>query len=464
MLTLILTVFQLYRDYQADIDQVEISFKQIESVHLTSITEHLWITDIDGLGTIVNGLANMRDINYIAIFEDGNISIEHGEKPTMSDGFRSYPLVIKKQGILIEMGLLEIGFDINAIQQRLYDRTFVILAGNFIKTALVVMFMMLIFYRVVSRHLTFISHYLVGLEIGDSNQLLKLDRTALSLNKKDELDLVADSINQYLTEIDKHLTERKKTEDLLKKSNDEYNHLNQELDQRVEIRTRELEVAVRELEAFTYSISHDLRSPLRSLDGFSQAILEDHSDKLDETGRDYLNRIRKASVRMGDLIDDLLHLSQVSKSDVKVGPVNLSQLVTGISEDIKRAGDSRNFEFVIANELEVDGDSRLLKVALENLLGNAAKYSTPREVSRIEFGEAPTKDGRRVFYIRDNGVGFDMRYADKLFVSFQRLHHAKDFPGNGIGLSIVERVIKKHGGAVWADSVLNEGATFYFQL
>lgn len=225
----------------------------------------------------------------------------------------------------------------------------------------------------------------------------------------------------------------------------------------------QLEAANKELEAFSYSVSHDLRAPLRSIDGFSQALLDDYGDRLDADGHDYLTRVRLATRRMGDLIDGLLSLSRVTRGELRREQVDLSALARTIAADLNAAPGAREVEFVIAEGMMVKADSRLLRVALENLLRNAWKFSSKQPHVRIEFGHTTAQE-RSVYFVRDNGVGFDSRYADKLFGAFQRLHAVTEFPGTGIGLATVQRIIHRHGGQIWAESQLNCGATFYFEL
>ncbi|SRR5258705_1620295 len=246
-------------------------------------------------------------------------------------------------------------------------------------------------------------------------------------------------------------------------SQEEILRLNAELEERARERTGQLEASNKELEAFCYSVSHDLRAPLRSIDGFSHALLESHSEHLDPIGREYLQRIRAASVRMTQLIDDLLHLSRIGRREMRIQDVNLSDLAASVAHDLQKGEPERKVEFAITTGLCARGDERLLRIALENLLGNAWKFTSRKAKARIEF-DGESSDGRRTFFVRDDGAGFDMAYADKLFTPFQRLHAAHEFPGSGIGLAIVQRIMNRHKGQVWAEGAPGKGATFSFHL
>jgi len=236
-----------------------------------------------------------------------------------------------------------------------------------------------------------------------------------------------------------------------------------ELEERVRERTAQLEAANRELEAFSYSVAHDLRAPLRAIDGFSQALVEDYAECLDEVGRDYLRRVRAASQRMGELIDDLLQLSRITRQPLQAEEVDLSALVQRIAEVLRERQPERRVELRVQPGVLARADPKLLRVALENLLHNAWKFTGMRQLAVVEFGVTHTEHGMACF-VRDNGVGFDMRYADKLFAPFQRLHKPSEFPGTGIGLATVQRVVARHRGRVWAQGVPDEGASFYFTL
>jgi light-regulated signal transduction histidine kinase (bacteriophytochrome) len=239
--------------------------------------------------------------------------------------------------------------------------------------------------------------------------------------------------------------------------------LNAELEQRVRLRTAELETSNRELEAFSYSVSHDLRAPLRSIDGFSHILLEEHGDKLDADARHCLSRVRAASQHMGQLIDALLQLSRVTRADMQREAVDLSAMAQVIVDGLKQATPARQIDVRVAPGLHASGDPRLLQVALQNLLGNAFKFSSKREHAEIEFGSLQ-QDGATVFFLRDNGAGFQMEYSNKLFGAFQRLHGVNEFEGTGIGLATVQRIVRRHGGRIWGEGEPDRGATFYFTL
>jgi signal transduction histidine kinase len=237
----------------------------------------------------------------------------------------------------------------------------------------------------------------------------------------------------------------------------------EQLEQRVRERTAALDASNQELEAFCYSVSHDLRSPLRAIDGFSQALLEDLDGKLDAESVGHLARIRAATQRMAALIDDLLSLSRITRTDLALKRVDLTAAARSICDELAASQPERDVKVAIDAGLEAVADPRLMRQVLENLLGNAWKFTSKQPAARIEFGAALGESGP-VYRVRDNGAGFDPAYADRLFGVFQRLHAMNDFPGTGVGLAIVERIVKRHGGRIWAESAVGKGATFYFTL
>ena len=252
------------------------------------------------------------------------------------------------------------------------------------------------------------------------------------------------------------IADRTRAEDAVRKLNDDLEAL-------VAERTRQLKAVNKELEAFAYSVSHDLRAPLRAVEGFSQALLEDYRDALDAQGKDYLQRVSSEARRMAQLIQDLLVLSRVTRAEMNLQPVDLTALAMDVLEMLRSGEPSRQVQVQVAEGLAACGDPQLLRQVLENLLGNAWKFTSHREQARIEVG-SEQRDGTETFWIRDNGAGFDMDYSEKLFVPFLRLHGMTEFPGTGVGLSTVQRIIARHGGRVWADAAVDQGATFYFTL
>ena len=277
----------------------------------------------------------------------------------------------------------------------------------------------------------------------------------VEVKSKDELGELATAFNRMTgnlkkvtasrDELDREVTVRKRVEGEIVKANTELAAVN------------------KELEAFAYSVSHDLRAPLRSIDGFSHALLEDYQERLDEQGKEYLQRVRSATQRMAVLIDDLLKLSRVTRSEMKRETVDLSALAQSIAEELQETQPERQVAFVIAPGLTTAGDARLLRLIMENLLSNAWKFTSYHPQARIEFGVTQV-NGKETFFVSDDGAGFDMTYANKLFGVFQRLHSSEEFPGTGVGLATVQRIVHRHDGQVWAEGKEEEGATFYFTL
>jgi|GEM_PF-6030359 len=282
-------------------------------------------------------------------------------------------------------------------------------------------------------------------------------------SRRDELGYMAKFINSAL---DNLISEQRATQQALQQLGESQQALQEQhylLEQRVEERTEELSVANKELEAYSYSIAHDLRQPLRAIDGFSLLLLEDCGEGLNQEGKDHLRRVRDAAQRMGRLIDDILKLSKITRSELEYREVDVSALVLSILQHLKDINPEREVELDVVSGLSLKTDPALLRVILENLLGNAWKYTAATTKARIEFNSRQI-EGYQALYIRDNGIGFDEAYSDKLFRPFERLHNDRRFEGTGIGLATVARAVHRLGGEVWAESSPGQGATFYFTL
>ena len=286
----------------------------------------------------------------------------------------------------------------------------------------------------------------------------------------DEIGYLVDSFNRMLNEIGERASaqetlNRELAREVAERKNaeDEILRLNRELEARVQERTNKLQEINNELEAFSYSVSHDLRAPLRAVDGFSQALIIEYGERMDDKMRHYLQRIQNGTARMGQLIEDLLNLSRISRLQMQLREVDLSALAHQIIHELQQRDPERTLSVSIWDNILVTADQRLLRVAMENLLGNAWKFTGKTKQARIELGMLQEGEKRTIF-VRDNGAGFDMAYADKLFGAFQRLHGVHEFPGTGIGLATVQRIVNRHGGRIWCLAAPDKGATFFFTL
>ena len=423
-------------------------------LHREERMEHQWNMKHDSLGEILDGLAEEEGLKSIradyatlgnlfsqitANYEEGQKYIREGASQEKIDAITGLEerlvaqLLITSHSIITDASRLAEEAHTEATEaQRV--------AANLTLTSMIILAITvttssLLIARSISKPLTRLADY--SRRVGEGEYTADIE-----IKGKDEVASVASDVKSMVGQLQKH---------------------REHLEELVEERTSELTAVNKELEAFSYSVSHDLRAPLRSIDGFSQILIEDYPDKLDEQGKDYLNRVRSASQRMAQLIDDMLKLSRVTRSEMRRETVDLSALAQSIVEELQETQPERQVDFAIAPGLTSNGDSQLLRQLMENLLSNAWKFTGHHPQARIEFG-ATQVDGKEAFFVRDNGVGFDMAYADKLFGVFQRLHSQEEFPGTGVGLATVQRIAHRHGGQVRAEGKVEEGATFYFTL
>jgi PAS domain S-box-containing protein len=576
-IALMATAIQLYLDYRFDLIKIDSTFEQVSKSYLPTIANALWATNRKELQVTLDGLAQLPDVQYVAVSEDATLWANAGNPKSQNVQTRNFPLTHIHRNESMSIGKLTVVMDLDAVYQRLIDKFWVILITNSTKTFLVAGFMLWLFSWLVTRHLHHIAEFAARLQPDNLDQRLTLARPPRPNRAPDEFDWVLDGFNRMQDNLASSMNALRESEarfralfeqaavgvaqieiytgnilrtnqkfcdivgytqdeirqinfqsivhpdclpgDLAnmallkagtireysleerfhrkdgslicvnvtispmwqqgekplnfiaviedisarKKVEKEIQRLNAELEQRVIDRTAQLEALNQELEAFSYSVSHDLRTPLRSIDGFSQALVEDYGERLDEVGHDYLSRVRRAAQRMGLLIDDLLRLARVTRTDMAQTRIDLSALAKEVSEDLCRNKGYNATALAVQAGLTGYGDPPLLRIVLENLLDNAWKYSSKITQPKIVFGRL-AQAGQAVYFVRDNGAGFDMTYVNKLFGAFQRLHRDQDFSGTGVGLATVKRIIHRHSGKVWAEGLPGEGAVFYFTL
>lgn len=352
------------------------------------------------------------------------------------------------------------------VYQRLIDTGVVILISQGIKTFLVSLFTLYIVWRLVTRHLVRMADFLSRYDIRKPQAALRLHRR--SFGGEDELDRVVAAFNGMCISLERAYTDLRDAnteleQDIIarKHAEAEIIRLNAVLEQRVRQRTAELEAANKELASFSYSVSHDLRAPLRRIEGFGQMLVEGYMDALDDRARHCLERIRSGTREMGEMIDSFLRLSRSTRGELNLEPVDLSGMAADIAFTLAEKDPERRVEIDVQPGVVVQGDRRLMTSAMTNLLENAWKYTRTTDKPKVSFGTTEV-DGRVAYFVKDNGAGFDMAFVDRLFTPFNRLHKAEEFEGTGIGLATVQRIIARHGGRTWAEGKLGEGATFYF--
>lgn len=471
VVTLISTIAQLYLDYRRDVSAIEARLIEIEHTRLETVAVSLWQVDVDQLKVQLDGLMRLPDIRLVEVRETISdvarpLVVSAGVPDEQPGIARTYPVVFDDRGTLREIGTLRVEATLEGVYRRLIDTAVVILVSQGIKTFLVSAFILYIVHRLITRHLIGIATFLDRFDIGTA-AALSLSRSAPPF--PDELDRMVGAFNGMRGNLDKAYVDLRAVNAELERdiiarreAEEEVSRLNAVLEQRVRQRTAELEAANSELAAFSYSVSHDLRAPLRRIEGFSLMLVESYGQTIDERGKHYLERIRAGTHEMAEMIDSFLKLSRATRNELTVEPLNLSDIVGDAVSQLVEKDPARDTKITIQPDITIDGDRKLLTLALGNLLENAWKYTRNTPAAQISFTTETAEDGATIYVLKDTGAGFDMAFVDRLFIPFHRLHKPEDFEGTGIGLATVQRIIARHGGRVWADGVVGEGATFRF--
>ena len=574
-MTILTSSYQLYNNYQRYIEEINVRFTEIQTIHLKNLSDRLWTADLQALKSNLQEIAVLPDIQYMEITETNKIISSYGSKQDSNVLEKNFPMTRIHKGEEISIGSLFVQATLNNAYNQVLTQVFEILISNAIKTFFLAGFILFIFNYLVTRHLQSMADFTTQLDITKLDSQLNLDRKTTHANNPDEIEILVQAfasmqeklatsisklkerelhykelvetttaipweidlstdlftyvgpqainvlgypITEWYTEnfwrdhinpidTDNVINLRKKSIntrldfeleyrmiskegktiwirddvkvvlkddkpiklqgymfDITKRKLDEIelNKHRNNLENLISERTTELIASNKELESFAYSVSHDLRAPLRGIDGFSQILLEDFGHKLDSTGLDYLTRIRTAAQMMGQIINDLLLLSRVTRQDIVITEVNLSTLAYSVLTRLQESTE-RNVQLIIEDNLIAQADQNLITIVFENLFGNAWKYTHNNDKTIIEFSKT-IKNNKTYFYIKDNGIGFDMQFVDKIFQPFQRLHNNSEFEGTGIGLANVSRVIHRHGGDIFAESTQGGGSTFYFNF
>lgn len=586
LITLVITAYQLYEQYQADVYEIEHRLDELQIIHLSNLATQVWVADKNEIQRQLDNLLNIPGINYLEINDDNKNRIYSGKKSDDDSIEHRYPIYFDYRGNKLRIGILYVQASLEEVYDKLIDQAWLILISNAIKTFLVIGFLFVIFDLLVSRHLRRIADFVSKISLHNLDTPLVLPGRSSNHKQADELDIVINGLNAMqdnLRDSVKALNERdsyiryindtiaaaifgidmkgnctfvnkmcrkllgyseselagKNMLDILQPKNSanpaiqyepcelarlvssdsqsalaqgheaeqifyrkdgsyifveywihpvkiperadgyivsfiditERHSIQQQLalyqghlEQLVAERTAELQQMYNELEAFSYSVSHDLRTPLRAINGFSIILKEDKSELLDEEGLALLEKVCAATDNMGSLIDSLLSLSRISRKDLLIKQVNVTRLARNICHEQLNRKNSTGYEIEIEDGISVDGDEQLTQLMLEHLISNAIKFSRHEKKQVIRISQQLT-DEETVILIQDSGVGFDMKYRDQLFKPFKRLHDAMLYSGHGIGLATVDRAIRRHNGRAWAESDgASQGACFYLSF
>lgn len=469
--TLVSTAAQLFVDYRRDIEAIETRLDEVRSTSLASLAGSLWHMDADQLRLQLEGMMRLPDMQALEVREVYSgvaqpLVVGVGARSDHATMAREYPLTYVDRGVVRAIGTLYVEVTLAEVYHRLLVTGLVILVSQGVKTFLVALFTLYIVWRLVTRHLVDIAGFLDAYDVRRPTPALRLNRRRR--RGEDELDRVVAAFNGMCISLERAYadlreanTELERDIEARKEAEAEITRLNAVLEQRVRQRTAELEAANKELSSFAYSVSHDLRAPLRRIEGFARILVEESVAALDERGHHCLDRIQAGAREMSDMVDSFLRLSRATRGELNLEPVDLSALARAVADEQAEKDAGRAVTVHIEPGVTVQGDRRLLRAALVNLFDNAWKYTRKAEVPEVWFGRTEV-DGRTAYYVRDNGVGFDPAFAARLFVPFNRLHKAEQFEGSGIGLATVQRIVARHGGRIWAEGLPGQGTTILF--
>jgi len=473
LITLIATGFQLYTDYQRDLGTIKTRLDDIQGSYLGSISASLWNLDIQQLRLQLEGITQLPDIQSASVIEASEkvsdpLQLNQGEVKSQNVITRQYPVFHELASGPRQIGTLTVQASLSEVYARLRQKALVILLSQGVKTFIVSLFILFIVHRLITSHLIHIAERLGSFEISQTQPPLSLHRTPPP--EPDELDQVITAFNRLSRNLRQAYDHMHEVNDALAKdiiarrqAEEEVKRLNSVLEQRVRQRTAELEATNQELASFCYSVSHDLRAPLNRIEGFGRLLNDRYPDRLDEKGRHYLTRISEGTREMAEMINCFLRLSKATQGELKVAVVDLSAQAHRLIAEYREADPERRVDAEIMDNVRAPVDRHFFEMLLSNLIDNAWKYTRKKTVTRLSFGYKE-EDGEPVYYLGDNGEGFDMAYADRLFAPFSRLHKNEEFEGVGIGLATVQRIITRHGGRIWAESSPGRGTTFYFTL
>jgi signal transduction histidine kinase len=476
VIALLITAAQLYLEFERDVGYIHERFTEVQEAYLPSIVQNVWVVDPGRLHTLLEGINRLPDFEFAEVSVDGKPFASSGKRPSSAELIRQFPLTYDYHGQTLDIGLLEVGASLDGPIRRTWQRLWFVLLLNALKTALVAALILLLVRRMVTQPLEHITDNARRLAAGDLVQPLRLPETRLSAGDDEIHDLAGnlDEMRQNLMQrqasleamnrdLEKAVQERGSALLQIRQAHDEIRRLNEDLEMRVRQRTAQLEAAHADMESFSYSVSHDLRAPLRAIDGFAAIIVEDYAARLDDEGRRLLQVVSDSAKKMEQLIDDILAFSRAGRHEMTILPIDMTALVREVWQGLEPQRRDRQVELRLDELPSALGDIAALRQVWQNLLANALKFTRGRAPAVIEIG-GESAAAEVLYHVRDNGAGFDPTYVAKIFAPFQRLHDANKFEGTGIGLAIVKRFITLHGGRVWAEGQPDAGACFGFAL